>query len=129
MLDLWRQGHQVVYGIRRSTDEGAVTSWSRRAFYRLIATMSEDDLPLNAGEFRLVDACILAQLRTVIDTSPYMRGLISSQGFSKIGFAYDCQARVAGMSKLPFKAMLGRVGDGLLTHLLFTHRQETLSCR
>src|SRR3546814_17488758 len=56
MLDLWRQGHQVVYGIRRSTDEGAVTSWSRRAFYRLIASMSEDDLPLNAGEFRLVDA-------------------------------------------------------------------------
>src|SRR3546814_15393386 len=76
MLDLWRQGHQVVYGIRRSTDEGAVTSWSRRAFYRLIASMSEDDLPLNAGEFRLVDACILAQLRTVNDTSPYMRGLI-----------------------------------------------------
>src|SRR3546814_18777244 len=37
MLDLWRQGHQVVYGIRRSTAEGAVTSWSRRAFYRLIA--------------------------------------------------------------------------------------------
>src|SRR3546814_5553071 len=62
MLDLWRQGHQVVYGIRRSTDEGAVTSWSRRAFYRLIASMSVDDLPLNAGEFRLVDACIIAQL-------------------------------------------------------------------
>src|SRR3546814_6094105 len=81
MLDLWRQGHQVVYGIRRSTDEGAVTSWSRRAFYRLIASMSEDDLPLNAGELRLVDACILAQLRTVNDTSPYMRGLISSMGF------------------------------------------------
>ena len=118
MLDLWRQGHQVVYGIRRSTDEGAVTSWSRRAFYRLIASMSEDDLPLNAGEFRLVDACILAQLRTVNDTSPYMRGLISSMGFSQIGFEYDRRARVAGKSKFPFKAMLGLAVDGVLNHSL-----------
>src|SRR3546814_7158326 len=80
--------------------------------------MSEDDLPLNAGEFRLVDACILAQLRTVNDTSPYMRGLISSMGFSQIGFEYDRRARVAGKSKFPFKAMLGLAVDGVLNHSL-----------
>jgi dolichol-phosphate mannosyltransferase len=122
MLDLWRQGNQVVYGIRRSLDEGAVTAWSRRMFYRLIAAMSEDDLPLNAGEFRLVDARILAQLRQVDDTSPYLRGLISSMGFSQIGFEYDRRSRIAGESKFPFRAMLSLAVDGVLNHSLIPLR-------
>ncbi len=118
MLDLWRQGHQVVYGVRKSLQENKVTSWTRRVFYKSIAAMSEDDLPLNAGEFRLVDACIIAELRRVEDTSPYLRGLISSMGFSQIGFEYDRQARTAGESKFPFKAMLALAVDGVLNHSL-----------
>lgn len=118
MLRLWRKGYQVVYGIRRSTDEGRVIAWSRRVFYRLIRAMSEDELPLNAGEFRLVDARILAELREVEDTSPYLRGLISSMGFSQTGFEYDRQARIAGESKFPLGKMVALAVDGLLNHSL-----------
>lgn len=118
MLELWRKGYHVVYGIRRTTAEGWLTAKSRRMFYRLIRAMSEDDLPLNAGEFRLVDARILAELRKVEDTSPYLRGLISSMGFSQTGFEYDRHQRIAGESKFPLGKMIGLAVDGLLNHSL-----------
>lgn len=118
MLERWRQGHQVVYGVRRSLAEGRVIAAVRRGFYATINALSEDDLPLNAGEFRLVDGRLLAELRKVSDTSPYVRGLISSMGFSQIGFEYDRQARVAGDSKFPFAKMLGLALDGVLNHSL-----------
>jgi polyisoprenyl-phosphate glycosyltransferase len=118
MLSLWRQGHQVVYGIRNTIEEGRLLTAVRRIFYRTIRAMSDDDLPLNAGEFRLVDRRILTELRKIDDTAPYLRGLISSMGFSQIGFEYDRRARIAGHSKFPFKAMLALAVDGVLNHSL-----------
>jgi glycosyltransferase involved in cell wall biosynthesis len=126
MLDLWQQGHQIVYGIRRSLADGWFVGWLRRSFYSVIRMMSEDDLPLNAGEFRLVDARILAELRNVEDTSPYLRGLISSMGFSQVGFEYDRGARVAGESKFPLRAMLALAVDGVLNHSLVPLRIASL---
>jgi polyisoprenyl-phosphate glycosyltransferase len=122
MLELWRKGHEVVYGIRRSLKEGPFISALRRLYYKCVNAMSEDDLPVNAGEFRLVDARILEELRKVDDTSPYIRGLISSMGFSQIGFEYDREARVAGVSKFPFRAMLALALDGVLNHSLIPLR-------
>lgn len=122
MLELWRQGHQVVYGVRRSLPDTAVTGFTRKLFYRTVRAMSEDDLPLDAGEFRLVDKVIIDELKQVDDTSPYLRGLISSMGFSQVGFEYDRQARVAGTSKFPFKAMLALALDGVLNHSLIPLR-------
>ena len=128
MLELWRQGHEVVYGIRRSLKEGRFVSLLRRLFYTCINAISEDDLPHNAGEFRLVDARILEELRKVNDTSPYLRGLISSMGFSQVGFEYDREARIAGLSKFPFRAMLALALDGLMNHSLVPLRiASTLS--
>jgi polyisoprenyl-phosphate glycosyltransferase len=122
MLQLWRQGNQVVYGVRRSLKDNLPTRFLRRAFYRFINAISEDELPLDAGEFRLVDRCILDELRKVDDTSPYVRGLISAMGFTQIGFDYDRQARTAGESKFPLRAMLALAIDGVLNHSLLPLR-------
>lgn len=122
MLARWREGHQVVYGIRRSLRDDMSTAFARRAFYRLINALSEDELPLNAGEFRLVDRLILDELRHVEDTSPYLRGLISSMGFSQVGIEYDRGVRTAGQSKFPLKQMVGLAVDGLLNHSLLPLR-------
>lgn len=127
MLELWQQGNQVVYGVRRALSDGWMTAAVRRTFYRLIRALSEDDLPLNAGEFRLVDACILKELRHVDDTSPYLRGLISSLGFRQIGFEYDRQARVAGESKFPFRAMVALGVDAVLNHSLVPLRLASIT--
>jgi dolichol-phosphate mannosyltransferase len=122
MVERWKEGHQVVYGVRRSLKDGPVTAAARRVFYRFISAISEYDLPIDAGEFRLVDRVILDQLRSVEDTSPYLRGLISSMGFSQVGFEYDRQARVAGESKFPFRAMLALAMDGVLNQSLIPLR-------
>jgi glycosyltransferase involved in cell wall biosynthesis len=127
MLDLWRQGNQVVYGVRRSLKDKWHVALMRRGFYWLINALSEDDLPLNAGEFRLVDRRILDELRRVEDTSPYVRGLISAMGFRQIGFEYDRQGRVAGESKFPFRAMLALGVDAVLNHSLVPLRLASLT--
>ncbi len=126
LLQRWEEGHQVVYGVRRSLKDGPVTAFLRKAFYRLMRSMSEDDLPIDAGEFRLVDQVILDELQNVDDTSPYVRGLISSMGFSQVGVDYDRQARIAGTSKFPFRAMLGLAVDGILNHSLIPLRLASM---
>ena len=127
MLALWRQGNQVVYGVRRSLKDGWMTAMTRRLFYRLVRMLSEDDLPLNAGEFRLVDRCIIVELRSVDDTSPYLRGLISAMGFRQVGFEYDRQDRTAGESKFPLKAMVALAIDAILNHSLIPLRLASIT--
>lgn len=122
MLALWKQGNDVVYGIRRSLPDGPVVAMLRRTFYALIARISPDELPRNAGEFRLVDRRILDQLRLIRDRSPYVRGLISSMGFQQVGFDYDRAGRVAGQSKFSFRPMLSLAVDALVNHSLLPLR-------
>ena len=118
MLDLWRQGNQVVYGIRKKLPDGPVVAALRRGFYWFIDRISHDDLPRNAGEFRLTDRRILDQIRVSEDRSPYMRGMISAMGFTQVGFDYDRAARTAGESKFPLKAMISLAVDGMVNHSL-----------
>ena len=118
MLDLWRQGNQVVYGIRRKLPDGPVVAALRRGFYWFIDRISNDDLPRNAGEFRLTDRVILDQIRVSEDRSPYMRGMISAMGFTQVGFDYDRAARKVGESKFPLKAMISLAVDGMVNHSL-----------
>ncbi len=127
MLALWEQGHQVVYGVRKSLQDGPVTAALRRLFYWFIARISDDDLPLNAGEFRLVDARILTELRKVDDTAPYVRGLISAMGFSQVPILYDRRDRIAGTSKFPLMAMITLAVDGVLNHSLLPMRIASLT--
>lgn len=126
MLELWEEGHQVVYGIRRSYKDSRLIAALRRSFYRFIRAMSEDNLPVNVGEFRLVDRRILDELFSVEDTSPYLRGLISSMGFSQVGFEYDRQARAAGQSKFSLRSLMSLAIDGVLNHSLVPLRIASL---
>ncbi len=116
MLDLWRKGNQVVYGVRRSRKEGALIGHLRKLFYRVIDMLSEDQLPHDAGDFRLIDRSILDQLHLIDDGSPYLRGLISTMGFRQAGFDYDRAARTAGESKFGFGPMVKLALDGIINH-------------
>jgi dolichol-phosphate mannosyltransferase len=127
MLELWRAGHHVVYGVRKSLPDGAVTAGLRRLFYVALARLSDDDLPRDAGEFRLVDRRILDELKRVDDRSPYVRGLISGMGFSQVGLPYDRAARTAGQSKFPLRAMVSLAVDGLVNHSLVPLRIASLT--
>jgi dolichol-phosphate mannosyltransferase len=123
----WEQGYKVVYGIRRSRpNESWPLHLSRKLFYRLIDFLSEVDLPKDAGDFRLIDRCILDELRLVNDQKPYLRGMIASMGFRQIGIPYDRDERRHGASKFNLLRLFGLALDGILQHSIVPLRIATI---
>jgi polyisoprenyl-phosphate glycosyltransferase len=124
-LRLWREGNKVVYGIRSLRKEGWWIRNVRKAFYRIINFISEDYLPPDAGDFRLVDRCILEELKKVTDNQPYLRGIIASIGFRQIGVPYNRLERVRGESKFALAQLIKLAADGILNHSIFPLRIAT----
>lgn len=121
----WEAGYDVVYGVRRNRKEGKVITLARRIFYWTINKLSTDDLPQDAGDFRLVDAKILDALREIDDYHPYLRGLIASFGFEQTGVPYDRGARTHGDSKFSLGKLAGLAMDGILLHSVVPLRVAT----
>jgi len=115
-LELWQEGKKVVYGVRASRKEAWHINFLRKAFYRTINYLSEEDIPLDAGDFRLVDRCIIEQLRLMRDANPYLRGTIATMGFSQAEVIYNRQERKLGESKFSFGALIALAFDGILNH-------------
>ena len=124
-LEKWEQGYQVVYGERASRKESWRTSTARKLFYRLIDLLSEEPLPLDAGDFRLIDRCVLNELKSVNDDQPYLRGTIATLGFNQIGIPYDREERQRGESKFTLRQLLGLALDGILNHSIVPLRIAT----
>jgi len=124
-LEHWERGHEVVYGVRMGRREGLGITLFRKAFYRLINWLSEDDLPLDAGDFRLVDRKVLDVLDRLTDTTPYLRGTIATMGFEQIGVLYQRDARTAGESKFKFRQLLSLAIDGIIGHSIKPLRLAT----
>lgn len=116
-LRKWQEGYRVVYGVRCARDrENFLISGTRRLFYRLITSLSQDSLPLDAGDFRLIDRRVIEQLRQVRDQQPYLRGLIAAMGFRQIGIPYNRSARERGVSKFNLWRLISLAVDGILNH-------------
>lgn len=126
-LRLWEQGYKVVYGVRRSRPgEPGWLHLLRKCFYRAIDFLSEDDLPKDAGDFRLIDRRILDELRRVDDQNPYLRGMIAAMGFRQIGVPYDRQERTTGSSKFNLFRLMSLAVDGVLQHSIVPLRLATI---
>lgn len=115
-LRLWEQGYSVVYGIRKSRKENQIIGLLRKIFYRLLSFISEHSLPVDSGDFRLVDKKILNQLRGIKDQNIYLRGCIAEMGYRQIGVEYSRNKRVNGGSKFDFKNLFKIAGDGIFSH-------------
>lgn len=113
---LWESGFKVVYGVRRSRPDPVLVHAMRRTFYRVIARLSNDDLPVDAGDFRLVDRCVLDLLHLYRDENPYLRGYIASLGYQQIGVPYDRSERKRGASSFQFGSLVNLAVDGIVTH-------------
>ncbi|AKT37132.1 glycosyltransferase family 2 protein [Chondromyces crocatus] len=112
----WEEGNIIVYGVRRARREGWLITWIRKVFYRLIDLLSEDRLPLDAGDFRLVDRKVIGVLRRISDDKPYLRGTLATLGFQQKGIPYDRAGRVRGESKFSLRDLFGLALDGILAH-------------
>jgi glycosyltransferase involved in cell wall biosynthesis len=121
----WEEGYKVVYGVRNLRKESWWMNIVRKTFYRIIDRLSEDELPLDAGDFRLVDRCILDELQKLEDNQPYLRGAIAALGFDQIGIPYNRAERLRGKSKFSFGELIGLALDGILNHSVVPLRIAT----
>lgn len=115
-LAKWREGYDVVVGIRKTRPEGAALQFMRKLFYRFLGLISEDNLVVDGGDFRLVDKKILAQLKTIHDGTPYVRGLISNLAANQTGIVYERTVRLHGQSKFPLIKLFSLAIDGIVSH-------------
>ncbi len=115
-LEVWQSGADVVYGVRIQRQEGRGITAARAVFYRLIDLLSEVELPVDAGDFRLISRRVIDLLCSHRDATPYLRGTIATLGFRQVGVPYTRAARQRGESKFPFSKLLSLALDGILNH-------------
>ncbi|HEX2947254.1 MAG TPA: glycosyltransferase family 2 protein [Clostridia bacterium] len=114
MLKKWREGYDVVYGVRaKRNGETWFKKLTARLFYRFIRSMTDVDLPVDTGDFRLIDRKVCTALARINEKNRYIRGIISWLGFSQTGIEYVRDKRFAGESKYPLKKMLRFACDGI----------------
>jgi dolichol-phosphate mannosyltransferase len=117
-LEKWQEGAEVVYAIRTMRKEW----WGKRlayaGFYRLLQRVANIQIPLDAGDFCIMDRCVVDQLVQMPERNRFVRGIRSWIGFQQVGVAYERHSRHAGRSKYTFRKLIYLALDGLIS---FSH--------
>ncbi|MFH0954257.1 MAG: glycosyltransferase family 2 protein [Verrucomicrobiota bacterium] len=102
LLKKWREGYQVVYAVReRREGETWLKKFLAASFYQVFRRLANIDVPVNAGDFRLVDRQVVDALKQVRELHRFMRGLTTWVGFTQCAVHYERGARLAGQTKYP----------------------------
>lgn len=125
-LARWREGYDVVYGLRTDRPgETAFKLWTAKAFYRFINRLSETRIPLDTGDFRLMDRAAVDALLSMPERDRFVRGMVSWLGYSQVAVPYRRAARYAGNTKYPLFKMLRLATDGILSFSITPLRLAT----
>jgi len=107
LIEKWREGFEVVYAVR---EEREGESWFKRTtaslFYRLIYKITDVDIPLDTGDFRLIDKKVVAVMKQMREKHRFLRGMSAWVGFKQIGVKYKRKPRHAGETKYPLNKMI-----------------------
>jgi dolichol-phosphate mannosyltransferase len=126
MVDRWREGFEVVYG-QRENREGE--TWFKlataSAFYRILRGITNVDIPVDTGDFRLMGPRAVAAFRAMPERNRFIRGLVSWIGFEQTAVMYQRQARQAGETKFPVRKMTRFALDGITSFSFFPLRLAT----
>ena len=116
MVEKWREGYDVVYGIRAERrGESHLKLVTAKWFYRLLNRISDIPIPLDTGDFRLMSRRVVECLKYMPERDRFIRGMVSWVGFKQIGIPYCREPRFAGESKYPLRKMLSFSVDGILS--------------
>lgn len=116
MIAKWREGFDVVYGTRTErVGESAFKLATARSFYRLLNRLSDVQIPLDTGDFRLMSRAVVDTLRAMPERDRFVRGMVSWVGFRQIALPYRRAERFAGVSKYPLRKMIKFATDGILS--------------
>lgn len=122
----WMEGYDVAYGVRAERDgETAFKLWTAKIFYRCIDHLSDTRIPLDTGDFRLMDRRVVDALLAMPERDRFVRGMVSWLGFSQIAVPYRRAARTAGMTKFSFFKMLRFAMDGIFSFSIVPLRLAT----
>jgi len=115
MLKYWEDGNEVIYGKRKSREgESQFKLLTAKAFYSMLNSLSDVEIPKNTGDFRLVDRKVVDVVNSLPEHNKFLRGLFSWVGFKQYAYEYERKERVAGKTKYPLKKMLKLASDGII---------------
>jgi dolichol-phosphate mannosyltransferase len=128
MLAQWRAGYDVVYGVRASREgETWFKVTTAKLFYRLIHRITSINIPLDTGDFRLMDRRVINSLRGMNERNRFLRGMVPWIGFRQIGVEYNRAARLAGEAKFTsVKKMLPFALDAITSFSYFPLQMATI---
>ena len=123
MLDRWRQGAVIAYGLRSErAGENRYKRWTSKVFYRLMRCIADVPIPLDAGDFRVMDRRAVEALLAMPERDRFTRGLVAWTGFRQDPVPYRRHPRLAGRTKFPFRKLLRLAVDGILSFSLLPLR-------
>jgi polyisoprenyl-phosphate glycosyltransferase len=114
-VQLWAQGYEVVYGIRKTREENSVMRSLRGAYYRLLTSLTALSLPPGVGDFQLVDRKVIEAMRQIDDAYPFMRMMTFECGFKSVGIPYKWVERRRGLSRNTLSNLVDQGLNGLVT--------------
>jgi glycosyltransferase involved in cell wall biosynthesis len=122
----WLDGYDVVYGVRTEREgETAFKLWTAKMFYRLIGQLSDTEIPMDTGDFRLMDRRVVDALLSMQERDRFVRGMVSWLGFSQVSVPYRRSARFAGETKYPLFKMMKFATDGIVSFSILPLRLAT----
>ncbi|POO81786.1 glycosyltransferase family 2 protein [Bacillus paralicheniformis] len=114
MAEKWRQGFDVVYAVRTKREgETFFKKQTAAMFYRILRKLTDVDIPVDTGDFRLMDRKVVNEMNKLKEKNPFVRGLVSWLGFKQTAVYYERHERLAGETKYPLKKMLKLSLDGI----------------
>lgn len=125
-LDKWREGYEVVYAVRTKRKEGFFKKIAYSTFYRLLAWISDIEIPLDSGDFCVMDRKVVNVLvHEMPEQLRFVRGMRAFAGFKQVGVTYERAERAAGEVKYTFKKLVQLALDGLFGFSSFPLRLAT----
>ena len=115
LLEQWRNGAEVVYAVRQKRKESALKRAAYFSFYRLLQFVSNIDIPLDSGDFCLMDRRVVDQIKALPEKNRFLRGLRSWVGYRQVAVHYEREARFAGEAKYTFRKLMRLALDGILS--------------
>jgi polyisoprenyl-phosphate glycosyltransferase len=114
-LEKWSEGYEVIYAIRHKRKEGILKRTGYWAFYRLLAAMVPFPMPLDSGDFCVMDRRVVDTITALPEKRRFVRGLRAWSGYRQIGLAYERSERAAGEPKYTFSSLLKLAKDGVFS--------------
>lgn len=114
MIEKWKEGYEVVYGKRiKRKGESVFKRLTAALFYRFLKSMTNVNIPLDVGDFRLIDRKVCDAMKSIREQNRFVRGLVSWVGFKQGEVEYVREERWAGVTKYPLKKMIRFAMDGI----------------